>query len=106
MYAFYILSCCTIHFSYLGGNFLKIDDYKALLIGGQGETQFLANEAQSFTIENGFKVEYDYSEMAIPGHYLSVAFLTEERFFKCEYDIRKEPEGLIFAKDAGLLTNH
>ena len=85
---------------------MKIDDYTALLIGGGGESQMLTNEAQSFTIENGFKVEYDYSKMSLPGHYLSVAFLTEERFFKCEYDIRKEPEGLIFAKDAGLLYNH
>ena len=85
---------------------MKIDDYTALLIGGGGESQMLTNEAQSFTIENGFKVEYDYSKMSLPGHYLSVAFLTEERFFKCEYDIRKEPEGLIFAKDAGLLNNH
>ena len=68
--------------SFLGANFLKINDYTALLVGGTGTDMALSTEAQSFTIENGFKLEYQYSSLPAPEHFGSVAFLTEKRNFK------------------------
>ena len=92
--------------SFLGANFLKINDYTALLVGGTGTDMALSTEAQSFTIENGFKLEYQYSSLSAPEHSGSVAFLTEKRFFKCDYEIKREPENLIFAEDMGLIIDH
>ena len=89
----------------LGANLLKINDYTALLVGGTGTDMALSTEAQSFTIENGFKVEYQYSSLSAPEHFGSVAFLTEKRFFKCDYEIKREPENLIFAEDMGLIID-
>ena len=79
-----------------------------MLVGGEGTDFAISSEAQSFTIENGFKLEYQYSDLAhsAPEHVGSVAFLTEKRFFKCDYEIKREPENLIFAEDMGLLINH
>ena len=91
--------------SFLGANFLKINDYTALLVGGTGTDMALSTEAQSFTIENGFKLEYQYSSLLAPEHSGSVAFLTEKRFFKCDYEIKREPENLIFAEDMGLIID-
>ena len=36
-------------------------------------------------------------------HAGSVAFLSQQRFFKCDYEVRKKPEGLVFAHDGGLI---
>ena len=43
-------------YSNVGSNFLKIDDYKALLFGGLSSDGSFTKEVQSFTIENGFAI--------------------------------------------------
>ena len=43
-------------YSNVGSNFLKIDDYKALLFGGLSTDGSFTKEVHSFTIENGFEI--------------------------------------------------
>ena len=46
-------------YSNVGSNFIKIDDYKALLFGGLSTDGSFTKEVQSFTIENGFEIGKD-----------------------------------------------
>lgn len=77
-------------------------------MGGGNAENGISPGVQTFNIETGFTEEFLYSDLSNPfQHYESVAFLTEKRFFKCDYEVQYEPDDdLIFAEDAGLLIDH